>query len=150
MTKTFKSLRLLQKWCWEAQLWLEINYGSFLTKCRKQNFDLGPNFHFLAQNSRFWPKLAIFAIFWSFFIYKIVKKQNKQNSSDRILTNNICQDSVRGILFILRFDHFINEKRPKNCPQMAIFGQKRLFWDRKWKIGPKSTFCFLHFVRNDP
>ena len=65
--KILKSLRLLQNRCWEAQFWLETNYGSFLTNCRKQNLDLGPIFHFLAQNSRFWPKMAIFGQFFGSF-----------------------------------------------------------------------------------
>ena len=60
LPKILKSLRLLQKWCWKAQIWLETNYGTFLRISRKQNFDLGPIFHFLGQNMHFWAKLAIF------------------------------------------------------------------------------------------
>ena len=29
---------------------------------------------------------------------------------------------------------------------MAILGQKRLFWARKWKIGPKFKFYFQHLL----
>ena len=76
----------------------------------------------------------------------MVKKQNKQNSSYRILVGIICKDSVGGILFILLFDHFMNKKPSKNCPKMAIFGQNWLFCAKKWKIGPKSKFHFQHFL----
>ena len=60
----------LQKWCWEAQLCLEINYGSFLTECRKQNFDLDPNFQFLAQNSC--QRKFLFWLFWPFLSQKYI------------------------------------------------------------------------------
>ena len=99
LAKTFKSLRLVQKWCWEAQLWLEINYGSFLTKCRKQNFNLGPIFHFLAQNSRFWPKMAILGQFLGRFsfikwskrkINKIPLTESWQILFVRILSEEFC------------------------------------------------------------
>ena len=46
LPKILKSLRLLQKWCWKAQIWLETNYGTFLRISRKRNFDLGPIFLF--------------------------------------------------------------------------------------------------------
>ena len=58
----------------------------------------------------------------------------------------ICKNSVGGILFILLFDHFMNEKPSKNCPKRAIFGQNWLFWARKLKIRPKSKFHFQHFL----
>ena len=38
----------------------------------------------------------------------------------------------------------------KKCPKMTNFAQKRLFWAIKSKNGPKSKFCFLQFLKNDP
>ena len=72
------------------------------------NFDLGPIFHFLAQNGRFWPKMAIFGqIFGRFFVHKMVKKQNKQNSSYRILVGIICKDSTSNIFLEVTHSWFL-------------------------------------------
>ena len=35
LAKILKLDLLLQKWCWEAQLWLKTNYGSFLKNGQK-------------------------------------------------------------------------------------------------------------------
>ena len=55
-------------------------------------------------------------LFGRFFVYKMAKMQNKQNSSYKILVDIICKDSIGGILFILLFGHFMNKKPSKNAP----------------------------------
>ena len=51
----------------------------------------------------------------------MAKKQNKQNSFYRILVGIICKDSVKGILFILLFGHFMYKKTVKSCPKIGYF-----------------------------
>ena len=108
-----------QKWCWEAQLWLKTNYGSLLKKCWKWNFDVGPIF--LAQNSRFWPKMAIFGQFLDGFLFikwpkskinNIPPTESLQIVSTRILFEEFCVFCFLAILLT------------KNRPQIA----------RKWTI----------------
>jgi hypothetical protein len=50
----------------------------------------------------------------------------------------------------LLFGDFVDKKRPKKCPKITNLDQNQSFWPTKSKIGPKSKFRFLQFLKNDP